>query len=83
MPSWELFEMQSPEYRESVFPSGVKKRLAVEAGVPMGWSAYVGDEGVIIGMTTFGASAPADVLMKHYGFTVENVMARARKLLEA
>ena len=83
MPSWELFEKQSPEYRESVFPSNVKKRLAVEAGVPMGWSAYVGDEGAVIGITTFGASAPADVLMKEYGFTVPNVVARARKLLEA
>ena len=83
MPSWELFEKQSPEYRESVFPSGVRKRLAVEAGVPMGWSAYVGDEGTIIGITTFGASAPADVLMKEYGFTVPNVLARALKLLEA
>ncbi len=81
MPSWELFERQSPEYRESVFPSGVKKRLAVEAGVPMGWSSYVGDEGAVIGITTFGASAPADILMKHYGFTVPNVVARARKLM--
>jgi len=82
MPSWELFEHQSPEYRESVLPSGVKKRLAVEAGVPMGWSAYVGDEGFVLGITKFGASAPAEVLMKQYGFTAANVVARAKKMLE-
>ncbi len=81
MPSWELFERQSPEYRESVFPSGTAKRLAVEAGVSMGWSAYLGHEGAFIGMTRFGASAPGDVLMKEFGFTPANVVARAKKLL--
>jgi transketolase len=83
MPSWELFEQQSPEYHETVFPTSVKKRLAVEAGIPMGWTAYVGDEGAVLGITKFGASAPAEVLMKEYGFTLANVIARAKKLLEA
>jgi transketolase len=82
MPSWELFERQPEEYRRSIFPSNVKKRLAVEAAVPMGWEKYVGDEGTIIGITKFGASAPGDVVMKEYGFTVENVLAHARALLK-
>ena len=81
MPSRELFERQSPEYKESVLPSGVRKRLAVEAGVPFGWHQYVGDSGDILGITTYGASAPGDVVMREYGFTVDNVIARARKLL--
>jgi transketolase len=83
MPSWELFEKQSAEYKESVLPSGTAKRLAVEAGVTMGWSTYVGSSGAVIGMTRFGASAPADVLMKEFGFTSANVVAQAKKLLEA
>jgi transketolase len=81
MPSWELFERQSKEYRQSVFPPSVKKRLAVEAAVPMGWEKYVGDTGEVIGITTFGASAPFEILMKEYGFTVENVMKKAREML--
>lgn len=81
MPSWELFERQPKEYRESVFPPSVKKRLAVEAGSPMGWHKYVGDAGTIIGITTFGHSAPVDVVMKQYGFTAENVLKKAREML--
>jgi transketolase len=81
MPSWELFEQQPKEYRETVFTPSIKKRLAVEAGVPMGWHKYVGDEGSVIGMTTFGASAPYEVLYKQYGFTVENVLKRAKEIL--
>ena len=81
MPSWELFEKQSREYRESVITPSVRKRLAVEASVVMGWHKYVGDEGVIIGMAGFGASAPYELLYKEYGFTVENVLAKAHELL--
>lgn len=81
MPSWELFERQPKEYRESVITPTVKKRLVVEAGVPMGWEKYAGDEGAILGITKFGASAPYEVLFKEYGFTVENVMKKAEELL--
>ena len=81
MPSWELFELQSKEYRDSVITPSIKKRLVVEASVAMGWHKYVGDEGIIIGMTGFGASAPYEILYKAYGFTVENVLEKARALL--
>lgn len=81
MPSWELFERQAKEYREAVFTPSIKKRLAVEAGVPMGWHKYVGDGGCVVGITTFGASAPYEVLYKEYGFTVENVVKKAEELL--
>jgi transketolase len=82
MPSWELFERQDEEYKEKIFPSVIKKRLAVEAGSSLGWHKYVTDEGAIIAMTTFGESAPAEDLYKHFGFTVENVVAKAMALLE-
>ncbi|MBF8296632.1 MAG: Transketolase [Bacteroidetes bacterium] len=81
MPSWELFEKQSKEYRDSVITPSVKKRLVIEASVAMGWHKYAGDEGVILGMTAFGASAPYELLYKEYGFTVENVLAKAHELL--
>jgi transketolase len=81
MPSWELFEAQPKEYRDFVLPPSVKKRLAVEAGSPMGWHRYVGDQGAILGITKFGASAPLEALMKEYGFTVENVLKKARGIL--
>lgn len=81
MPSWELFEMQSKEYRDSVITPSVKKRLVIEASVAMGWHKYAGDEGMILGMTGFGASAPYELLYKEYGFTVENVLAKAHELL--
>jgi len=81
MPSWELFERQSKEYRDSVLPPNVKKRIAVEALITMGWEKYVGDAGRIIGMTSFGASAPVDVIFKHFGFTVENVVKTAKEML--
>ncbi len=83
MPSWELFELQSTAYRESVFPASVKKRIAVEAGVAMGWSKYVGDAGEVICMTTFGLSAPYETLYEHFGFTVKNVLGRAKAMLGA
>jgi len=81
MPSWELFERQSKEYRNSVLPPTVKKRIAIEALVTMGWEKYVGDNGRIIGMNSFGTSAPVDTIFKHFGFTVENVVKTAKEML--
>lgn len=81
MPSWELFEKQDAAYKELVFPKAYRKRLAVEMASPMGWHKYTTDEGDMLGMTTFGESAPADDLYKHFGFTVDNVVARAKALL--
>jgi transketolase len=82
MPCWELFEAQSQDYRDSVFPPSVHARLAVESGVTQGWHRYVGDQGDVIGVDRFGASAPGPVVMREYGFTVEHVCRRARALLE-
>lgn len=82
MPSWELFNAQSKEYRESVLPASTRARLAVEAGLPMGWHRYVGDGGDVIGIERFGASAPGNLVMEKYGFTVNNVVERALTLLK-
>jgi len=82
MPSWELFEAQPRAYRDAVLPPSVRARLAVEAGVTQGWHRYVGDRGDVIGVDRFGASAPGAVVMREYGFTVENVCQRALALLE-
>jgi len=79
-PSWELFEAQPAEYRESVLPSACTRRLAVEAGSPFGWERYVGLAGRTHGMTRYGASAPYKVLGEYFGFTVENVITLARGL---
>jgi len=81
MPSWELFEKQDAAYKESVFPKAIRKRLAVETGSPLGWHKYVTDEGDIVAMHTFGESAPAEELFKEFGFTVENVVNKAKALL--
>jgi len=81
MPSWELFEHQDKAYREQVLPPTVRKRLAVEAGSPIGWHKYTTDEGGIIAMNRFGESAPAEELFKKFGFTVENVVKRAQGVL--
>ena len=81
-PSWELFEKQSEAYKQKIFPKNIRKRLAVEAGSPIGWSEYVTDEGDVIGITKFGESAPGPEVMKEYGFSVENVVERARALLK-
>lgn len=80
-PSWDLFEAQPPEYKESVLPASVSKRLSVEAGISMGWSEWVGSEGLSISMKSFGASAPAKKLFEEFGFTVDNVYQTAMKLL--
>jgi transketolase len=82
MPSWELLGAQSQAYRDSVLPPSVPARLAVEAGVSQGWHRYVGDRGDVIGVDCFGASAPGPVVMREYGFSVENVCKRALALLE-
>jgi transketolase len=82
MPSWELFDAQPVEYQESVLPPQVTARLAVEAGISMGWHKYVGPEGDIMTLDHFGASAPYKVLMQEWGFTPEAVAERALKLLE-
>jgi transketolase len=82
MPSWELFDQQPAEYRESVLPSDVRARVAVEAGTKVGWERYVGLDGAVVGMETFGASAPGSVAYKKFGFTAENVAAQARALLK-
>lgn len=82
MPSWDRFEEQSKEYRESIIPKAVKKRLALEVGSPLGWDRYSGDEGDILAINGFGASAPGERIMEEYGFTVENVVSRVKALLE-
>jgi transketolase len=83
LPSWELFEAQSAAYRESVLPRSVKARVSVEAGSPLGWERYVGDEGAIVGLNRFGASAPGDLVLEKLGFTVTNVLQQARRMLDA
>jgi transketolase len=81
MPCWEFFDAQPARYKESVLPSNVKARLAIEAGVSLGWSKYVGDAGDTLTVDRFGASAPAEDVFRDYGFTVENVIKKAKKLL--
>ncbi len=81
MPCWEFFDEQSAKYKESVFPSNVKARLAIEAGVSLGWSKYVGLEGDTLTVDKFGASAPAADVFAEFGFTVENVLKKAKKLI--
>ena len=81
MPSWELFARQPESYRSEVLPGTITARLAVEAASPFGWQRWVGDNGAVIGIEKFGASAPAKDLYKHYGLTVQNVVERARGLV--
>jgi transketolase len=81
MPCWEFFDSQSAKYKESVLPANVKARLAIEAGVSLGWAKYVGDAGDTLSVDRFGASAPAEDVFRDYGFTVENVIKKARKLI--
>jgi transketolase len=80
-PSWKLFEEQPREYREQVLPPNVRKRLSIEAGVAQGWRRWVGDEGDIMSVDTFGASAPYKEVYKHFGLTVEDAVKRAMALL--
>jgi transketolase len=81
MPSWELFEQQSADYRAAVLPAECRKRLAVEAGCSLGWERYVGPDGLVIGIDHFGASAPCERLAQEFGFTAANVLAKARELI--
>ena len=82
MPSWDRFEAQSKEYKESVLSKSVKKRLAIEMGSSLGWHRYVGDEGDVLAIDQYGASAPANKVLEEYGFTVENVVAKVKAVLE-
>jgi transketolase len=81
MPSWEIFEQQAQEYREGVLPAAVKARVAVEQASTFGWDRYVGASGQVIGMKTFGASAPLKELQKKFGFEPDRVVAAAKTLL--
>jgi transketolase len=80
MPSWELYAAQDAAYQESVLPKAVKKRLAVEAGISLGWCKFVGDEGDMISVDSFGASAPGGTCLQKFGFTVDHVVAKAKAL---
>ena len=82
MPAWDRFEEQSAEYKESVIPKSVKKRLGIEMASTLGWERYVGDEGQVLGINHFGASAPGETIMKEFGFTVESVVAKVKELIE-
>ena len=81
MPCTDLFDAQSADYRESVLPAAVTRRVAIEAGVSDGWWRYVGPQGGIVGLDRFGASAPADELFEHFGFSADNVLQIARQVL--
>lgn len=81
-PSWELFNATTPEYQRKVLPEGVRKRVAVEMGVAMGWEKYVGEDGVVLSIEGYGASAPYQTILQEYGFTVENVYQQAKQLLD-
>lgn len=81
MPSWDIFDRQSPEYQESVLPSNLQKRLTVEMGSKLGWREYAGEKGAVMSIDTFGASAPGDRVIEEYGFTIENVVNKFKELL--
>jgi transketolase len=81
-PCWELFAAQDAAYREQVLPAGVRARLAIEAGVSTGWEKWVGDQGAVIGIDRFGASAPAKTVFENYGFSVQHVLDEVQKVLD-
>jgi transketolase len=81
MPCWSLFEAQEESYRESVLPRGIRKRVTVEAASPIGWHRWAGDEGTVVGVERFGASAPGQDVLTHLGFTVDHVAAAGLRLL--
>ena len=83
LPSWELFDAQPEEYRRAVLPPEVTARVGVELGIEQGWSKYLGPRGRFLGMSGFGASAPVGVLLKHFGFTVEHVVALAKEAIQS
>jgi transketolase len=80
MPCWELFEAQGPDYRDEVLPPDVRARISIEAGVALGWERWVGDKGDSLSIEHFGASAPGTTVLEKFGYTVENVVARALAL---
>jgi len=82
MPCWELYDKQSKEYKESILPKDINNRISVEAGTSIGWSQYVGDSGISIGINDFGESAPGKIIMEKKGFSVENICNTYKKLLE-
>jgi transketolase len=82
MPSMELFENTSSDYKANVLPPEVSDRIVVEAGISIGWERYAGEKGVIMAINCFGASAPGGTLMKNYGFTADNIAQNAMKLLQ-
>jgi transketolase len=82
LPSWHIFDKQPAEYRDHVLPPDVRARIAIEAGIKLGWEHYVGLDGVVIGMDRFGASAPAKVLYEKFGVTAEHVIKAAKKLMK-
>jgi transketolase len=82
LPSWQLFDQQDEEYRESVLPEAVQARVAVEQGSTLGWDRYVGPQGRIIGMHTFGASAPLKEVESKFGFTPDKVAEAAREVIQ-
>jgi transketolase len=81
MPSWELFDGQNAEYRASVLPPAVTARVSVEEASSLGWDRYVGNQGLVLGMKTFGMSAPLKVVTEHFGFVAEHVVAAAKEVL--
>ena len=81
MPCWEFFDAQPQKYKDAVLPPSVKARYAVEAGVSQGWHKYIGDAGDMLSVDRFGESAPADDIFRSYGFTVDNIVKAARKLV--
>ncbi len=81
LPSWELFDAQPGEYRDSVLPPEIRARVSIEAATPMGWKQYVGDQGVVIGIPHFGASAPAGVLYQEFGLTAQHMAEEASRLV--
>ncbi len=80
MPCWELFAQQDAGYHADLLPAGVLK-VSIEAGVTLGWERHVGANGIIVGIDSFGASAPADVLFRHYGFTVDQIVPQIKEKL--
>ena len=82
LPSWELFDAQSAEYRHAVLPPAVRARVSIEAGTPIGWERYVGLDGVAVGLPHFGASAPAEVLYGQFGLTAQHVVDEAARLVK-
>jgi transketolase len=81
MPCWDLFDAQPQDYRDAVLPPHVHARLTIEAGASQGWHRYAGSRGKVLGVDTFGASAPGDIVLENYGFNVDNVVALARSLI--